>query len=171
MFPRGIYPCLDGYIYIHVTNEWWPRLAQMLEWPDLLTDPRFATSAARMHADHQGEFEAIFIPWLLERTKQEIMERAQAAQVLATAVNTPEDVLRDRHFRAREFFVEVPHPDAGDGQAAGPALPYGRNALAHSAVCAAPGTAQRGDVRWAAGVEPGRVGGVAGTRSHLEDKC
>jgi crotonobetainyl-CoA:carnitine CoA-transferase CaiB-like acyl-CoA transferase len=113
MLPRGIYPCQDGYICIHVTNEWWPRLAQMLEHPELLTDPKFATPAARMNAEHQGEFDAIFYPWLLERTKQEIMERAQAARVLATAVNTPGDVLNDRHFRAREFFVEVSHPDAG----------------------------------------------------------
>jgi crotonobetainyl-CoA:carnitine CoA-transferase CaiB-like acyl-CoA transferase len=113
MPPRGIYPCQDGYVCMYVTNEWWPRLAQMLEWPDLLTNPKFATPAARMHVAHQGEFDAFFYPWLLERTKQEIMERAQAARVLATAVNTPEDVLHDRHFRAREFFVGVPHPDAG----------------------------------------------------------
>ena len=113
MLPRGIYPCQDGYVCIQVTNEWWPRLAQMLERPDLLTDPKFATAAARMQVEHQREFDAFFYPWLLARTKQEIMERAQAARVLATAVNTPEDVLRDRHFQARGFFVEVDHPDAG----------------------------------------------------------
>jgi crotonobetainyl-CoA:carnitine CoA-transferase CaiB-like acyl-CoA transferase len=113
MLPRGIYPCQDGYISIHVANEWWPRLARMLERPDLLTDPKFATPAARTNVEHQAEFDAFFYPWLLERTKQEIMERAQAARVLATAVNTPEDVLKDPHFRARGFFVEVTHPNAG----------------------------------------------------------
>jgi crotonobetainyl-CoA:carnitine CoA-transferase CaiB-like acyl-CoA transferase len=113
MLPRGIYPCLDGYISIHVANEWWPRLARMLERPDLLSDPKFATPAARTDIEHQAEFDAFFYPWLLERSKREIMERAQAARVLATAVNTPEDVMRDPHFRARGFFVEVPHPDAG----------------------------------------------------------
>jgi crotonobetainyl-CoA:carnitine CoA-transferase CaiB-like acyl-CoA transferase len=113
VLPRGIYPCLDGYICIYVTNEWWPRLARMLERPDLLTDPRFATPAARLNPEHQPDFDLIFYPWLLERTKQEIMERAQAARVLATAVNTPEDVLRDEHFRARGFFVEVEHAIAG----------------------------------------------------------
>jgi len=111
--PRGIYPCLDGYICIYVTDEWWPRLAHMLERPDLLTDPRFATPLARRNPEHQPDFDAIFYPWLLERTKQEIMERAQAARVLMTAVNTPEDVLHDRHFQARGFFVEVQHPVAG----------------------------------------------------------
>jgi crotonobetainyl-CoA:carnitine CoA-transferase CaiB-like acyl-CoA transferase len=113
IFPRGIYPCLDGYIYIHSSNEWWSRLVQMLERPDLLTAPRFATPAARLSTEFQAEFDAIFYPWLLERTKQEIMERAQAARVLVTAVNTPEDVLQDKHFQARDFFVEVTHPDAG----------------------------------------------------------
>jgi crotonobetainyl-CoA:carnitine CoA-transferase CaiB-like acyl-CoA transferase len=113
MLPRGIYPCQDGYICIHVMNEWWPRLARMLERPDLLTDPEFATPTARMNAESQAEFDALFYPWLLERTKQEIMECAQAARVLATAVNTPEDVLKDRHFRDRDFFVEITHPDAG----------------------------------------------------------
>jgi crotonobetainyl-CoA:carnitine CoA-transferase CaiB-like acyl-CoA transferase len=113
MLPRGVYPCQDGYVCIHVTSEWWPRLVRMLGRPDLLTNPKFATPAARMNVAHQGEFAALFYPWLLERTKQEIMEQAQAARVLATAVNTPADVLKDRHFRAREFFVEVDHPEAG----------------------------------------------------------
>jgi crotonobetainyl-CoA:carnitine CoA-transferase CaiB-like acyl-CoA transferase len=113
MLPRGIYPCQDGYVCIHVTSEWWPRLVRMLGRPDLLTNPKFATPAARMNVAHQGEFAALFYPWLLERTKQEIMEQAQAARVLATAVNTPADALKDRHFRAREFFVEVDHPEAG----------------------------------------------------------
>jgi crotonobetainyl-CoA:carnitine CoA-transferase CaiB-like acyl-CoA transferase len=94
----------------------------MLERPDLLTDPRFATPAARLRTDYQAEFDAIFYPWLLERTKQEIMERAQAARVLATAVNTPQDVLQDPHFRARDFFVGVTHPDAG--QVKQPGAPF-----------------------------------------------
>jgi crotonobetainyl-CoA:carnitine CoA-transferase CaiB-like acyl-CoA transferase len=38
-------------------------------------------------------------------------------------VNTPEDVLNDRHFRAREFFAEVRHPDAGCVTQPGP--PFG----------------------------------------------
>jgi crotonobetainyl-CoA:carnitine CoA-transferase CaiB-like acyl-CoA transferase len=125
MLPRGIYPCQDGYVCIHVTNEWWPRLAQMLGRPDLLTDPKFATAAARMRVEHQGEFDAIFYPWLLARTKQEIMEQAQAVRVLATAVNTPEDVLRDRHFQARGFFVEVDHPSAGRVAQPGPPFRMG----------------------------------------------
>ena len=123
MLPRGIYPCQDGYVCIQVTSEWWPRLIQMLERPDLLTDPRFAMPAARMNVEAQGAFDALFYPWLLERTRQEIMERAQAARVLATAVNTPEDVLKDRHLQARGFFVEVDHPDAGHVTQPGP--PFG----------------------------------------------
>ena len=120
MLPRGIYPCQDGYVCIHVTSEWWPRLVRMLGRPDLLTNPKFATPAARLNVAHQAEFAALFYPWLLERTKQEIMEQAQAARVLATAVNTPGDVLEDRHFRAREFFVEVDHPEAGRVTQPGP---------------------------------------------------
>ncbi len=75
MLPRGIYPCQDGYICIHLANEWWPRLAQMLERPELLTDPKFATPAARRNLEHQAEFDAILYPWLLERTKQQIMDK------------------------------------------------------------------------------------------------
>ena len=120
MLPRGIYPCRDGYVCIHVTSEWWPRLVQMLERPDFLTDPKFSTPAARMNIEAQGEFDAIFYPWLLERTKQDIMARAQAARVLATAVNTPEEVFTDRHFQARGFFVEVDHPNAGQVTQPGP---------------------------------------------------
>jgi crotonobetainyl-CoA:carnitine CoA-transferase CaiB-like acyl-CoA transferase len=38
-------------------------------------------------------------------------------------VNTPEDVLSDRHFRARDFFVDVDHPDAG--HVIQPGAPFG----------------------------------------------
>src|SRR5919109_392070 len=120
VLPRGVYPCQDGYVCIHVTSEWWPRLVRMLGRPDLLTNPKFATPAARLNVAHQAEFAALFYPWLLERTRQEIMEQAQAARVLATAVNTPGNVLEDRHFRAREFFVEVDHPEAGGVTQPGP---------------------------------------------------
>jgi CoA:oxalate CoA-transferase len=53
------------------------------------------------------------------------MEQAQAVRVLATAVNTPEDVLRDRHFQARGFFVEVDHPSTGRVAQPGPPFRMG----------------------------------------------
>ena len=57
--------------------------------------------------------DALFYPWILSRTKQQIMEAAQAKRLAVAPINTPVDVLDDPHFRARGFFVEAGHPVAG----------------------------------------------------------
>ncbi|MBI4300296.1 MAG: CoA transferase [Chloroflexi bacterium] len=111
-FLRGVYPCKDGFIAISGNHErQWARLVQMLGKPELLHDPRFATTEARLQ--HADEFEAIFLPWLVERTKSEIFRLAQRHRVIVTPVYTTAELLEDPQYRARGFFVEVEHPVAG----------------------------------------------------------
>ena len=110
--------CKDGYVFIvgvgaTAGSLFFPALARMLgltpeqieEWgkPEVLNDPV-----------KQGEFdEEDFGPWLLEHTMREIVEKAQAAGVMATPYNTPGDLLSDPHFRERDYWEEIEHPVAG----------------------------------------------------------
>ena len=64
----------------------------------------------------------MFYPWLLDRTKQQVMEEAQAARIATTAINNPVEVLSDPHFRARNFFRRAGHPEAGALPYAGPSF-------------------------------------------------
>ena len=70
----------------------------------------------------EEELSALLYPWCLERTKQQVMERAQAHGVPATAINSPSDILIDPYLRERGYFVEADHAEAGRLAYAGRAL-------------------------------------------------
>lgn len=116
ILPSGIFPCRDGYVDIRCTMRWWNRLVDMIDRPDLHEDPRFNTEEARLNPAHREAFLAIFHAWLQGYTRQEIMRKAQRVRLPGTAVQTPEEVLRDAHFRERGAFVTVEHPVAGAWQ-------------------------------------------------------
>lgn len=112
-YPSGVYPCADGYFQITGGVLYFPRIVQMLGNPEELRDPRWYTPEAQSDPELAAEFDAIFYPWMLERTKYEIWEAAQQARVLSGPLNTMEDIARDQVFNSRGAFVEVEHPDAG----------------------------------------------------------
>ena len=56
---------------------------------------------------------AIFYPWAMSRTKEEIAQAAAKARALVAPLYTTEDVVNDPHMRARGFFVEIEHPCTG----------------------------------------------------------
>lgn len=111
-YPFGVYACKDGHVFIYgVVGFFWPRIAAWLGMPELVDDPRFATPLARL--EHHGDFDAIFLPWLLERTQQEVFRSAQVYRIPVTPVYTVDELLRDRQLNARGFFTEIAHPVAG----------------------------------------------------------
>ncbi len=121
VYPLGIYPCNDGHIYIYgVVGFFWPRFAAWMGMPELLEDPRFATPLARR--EHHGDFEAILIPWLMERTRDDAFHSAQAHRIPVTPVYTVDEQVLDPQLNARDFFTEIDHPVAGRAAYAG--LPF-----------------------------------------------
>ena len=109
--PRGVYPCQDGYVFINGTLQWWDRFCRMIGRPDLIDDEE--TLARLEHIEHGEELDALVYPWLLERTKQQVMEEAQEVGLPVGALNTMADVFADPHLRAREFITTIEHPEAG----------------------------------------------------------
>ncbi|MBN1614739.1 MAG: CoA transferase, partial [Deltaproteobacteria bacterium] len=59
------------------------------------------------------EFNEILLPWLMERTKVEVWQAAQAVQMLSSPHYTAEDLVKDPHYNARGFWVDIDHPVAG----------------------------------------------------------
>ena len=111
--PYGTYPCKGGYFDLAGGLAFWPRVVQMLERPDLLNDPRFATGEGQARPECREEFDAIFLPWLMQRTNRECVQAGQKAGVLCATVSSMEDLLNDPHWGAREFWVDIEHPVAG----------------------------------------------------------
>jgi crotonobetainyl-CoA:carnitine CoA-transferase CaiB-like acyl-CoA transferase len=131
IYPTGVFPCQDGYVQTLIFPPMWERLVAAMDMPELHADPRFATPLERLKQENRPAFMAIFQDWLQCHTRYQVMAKMQAQRVPLTAVNPPSAVLEDPHFRARGYFVEVDHPEAGP-------LPYTREPFRMAASPAAP---------------------------------
>ena len=108
ILPMGIYPCEDGFVDFSATPQHWPRVVKMLEMPELVEQfPNI------LDISQKDEFEAILRVWMLDRKKQDIMEKGQAEKVYVVAMKTPGDLVEDKHFRERKFWAEIDHPMTG----------------------------------------------------------
>jgi len=83
----------------------------MMDRHDLLDDPRFATPEARV--ENAGPFNEILIPWVSERTKQEIFHKGQKERVWLGPIYTVDELFNDPQYVARKHFEKIEHPVAG----------------------------------------------------------
>ena len=118
-YPFGIYPCQDGYFEWFGGLVYFPRVVSMLGEPEFLKDPKWYTQQAQTDPELVDEFNAYFLGWCLEHTKNELWEIAQAARVISAPVNNMEDVLNDPTFAERGAFASMDHPEAGEVQLPG----------------------------------------------------
>ncbi|MFQ5872404.1 MAG: CaiB/BaiF CoA transferase family protein [Dehalococcoidia bacterium] len=110
----GIRRCKDGYIDIFADGSaGFVRVAQMIGKPELVEDPRFATTEAQTELENIDAFDEHFTPWLMQHTKQEIFQACQELRIVAGPINTSEDLLDDPHLLLRGLWTEVDHPWTG----------------------------------------------------------
>ena len=114
----GIYPCTDGYIGVHVMPRNWEPFCRAAEREDWLTDPRFATGAAR--TAHNDDLMAELYGWAAGLAKHEIYERAGSMRAPIAFVHTMADVIESPQYNARGFVTKIDHPVAGTGVYVGP---------------------------------------------------
>ncbi len=110
-FPFGIHPAQDGYWEIAAVGSQWPAVSKMLDMPELLE--KWPNIMAQLVEGAKEEFDAIFIPWCFEHTKQELVELGQKCGALCGPLATTEDLLENHHFRERGFWVQIDHPVVG----------------------------------------------------------
>ncbi len=114
-FPGGVYgaqlPTKDGYITLLCYPYWWERFCRMIGREDLIADERY--TANLQDPAFGPEIDALLLPWLLQRSKREVMEAAQAQGVPVAVVNTTEDLFHDPQLRDRDYFVTLDHPETG----------------------------------------------------------
>ena len=128
-YPSGYYPCQDGYVMVAGGGAHWPKTVALMGMPELLDDPRFAPPLGQLSPEGREEFEAtIWLPWLMERTKQQVVAECQAREIYSGAINTIGEVVdKNPHLDARGYFVEIDHPEAGTFRYPGaPLLTEGR---------------------------------------------
>jgi len=105
------FPCKDGFIHLALQPHHWPRFAEMLGMNELIEDPRFAnTQARRINSE---ELETLILPWMLERTMEEIYYAGQAVGLPIGYMASSQDLYNSPQYKARDFFINIDHPIAG----------------------------------------------------------
>jgi crotonobetainyl-CoA:carnitine CoA-transferase CaiB-like acyl-CoA transferase len=112
--PHGVYRCAgdDSWIAIAcTTDDEFAALCRIIGRSGLAEDPRYRNQRSR-HA-HQSDLDEPITAWTSSRGHYAAMHELQAASVPAGAVLTVPEIFIDPHLRARGFWEQIAHPDAG----------------------------------------------------------
>ena len=112
--PHGCYRCAgdDAWCVITVhSEEEWQGFCRVLGNPAWSSDSRFADGIGRVH--HKIELDRLVEEWTIQHDSYEVMERLQGAGVAAGVVQNIAQVRDDPHLKARDFIVEIQHPEMG----------------------------------------------------------
>ncbi len=104
LFPSGAFKCADGFVVPGtVRHHDWEVQCLLYGRPDLLTDERFATPAAR--AENYRALWAEIQPWYDENTRAHILSQALGVGWACGVVLDSLDVLTDPHLNDRGFLA------------------------------------------------------------------
>lgn len=121
MAPNSLYPTADAaWILIAAnSNIIFARLTQVMERPDLLTDPRFATIRARGEATNMKALDGIISDWTRQHDSATLEQQLIEQSIPASRLYTIADIYDDPHYADRQMLVQVPHPVLGHTTQAG----------------------------------------------------
>ena len=110
--PATILPCRDGHVWMLALEPGqWNGLRKVMGDPEWASLEMFQDMYSRaQNADVIYEF---IREWTLQHGKMEIMEKCQAAGCPVTAVFTIAEAAAQPHLRARDYFVDMEHPQLG----------------------------------------------------------
>jgi CoA:oxalate CoA-transferase len=113
--------CQDGYIMISaLTNREWQDLKKVMGNPAWAADERFNVWITR-HTNGD-EINPHIRAWVKPHKKDELFRKLQENALVASPVNTSEDLVKSPQMESRGFFVNVEHPKAGKLKY--PTVPY-----------------------------------------------
>jgi len=110
--PQGAYACVgdDAWIAIGVeTDEQWTALCEVIG--DRVLARSYPTMEARQEA--HAEIDEAIRAWAMQRDHNRAARELQAAGVPAGPVLANWEVVSDPHLYARDYFVDVVHPEVG----------------------------------------------------------
>lgn len=112
-YPTDTFVTKDGMIVIGAANDkLWQKLCEVMEKPELALDERYDKNPKRV--ERYQEIKPIIEDWTRKQTSEEVIDKLLAGGVPASPINNLAQVAADPHANAREMFVHVEHPKAGD---------------------------------------------------------
>ncbi len=110
--PYQVFACADGHLILAVGNDLqFRRFCDAAGCPGLAVDPRFATNPARVR--HRDVLVPLLEAILTGRTKQQWIERLEAADVPCGPIDRIDEVFANPQVVARGLRVDLPHAEAG----------------------------------------------------------
>lgn len=133
LMPFGPLRTKDGMITLVIGNEGqWQRFCRkVIERPDLLEDPRFATNSARVR--HAAETMALLEAIFAEDTRESWIRRFHAAGVPAGSIRNVGEALAAPELRHRDMVRPVEHPRAGSYETVASPIRYSGTPVAEPA--------------------------------------
>jgi len=126
--PARVYRCRDGEVMVGVVlDAHWRSLAAILGRPELGSDPRYATTPARLA--RRAEVDALLAAWVAERDAAEIVATLLAAGLAVAPVRSYAEAAADAHVRERDMLVPVAQEDGSEIPITGPAVKLSRTPL------------------------------------------
>jgi crotonobetainyl-CoA:carnitine CoA-transferase CaiB-like acyl-CoA transferase len=107
--PYGQFRCKDGHVFFgSYSDKLWRESCIVFGEPELANDPEIDTMAKRFDDDtYQRRVRPIIERWCADRTKAEL-EALAGDRIALTPIKRIDEVVADRHLRARDMFVHVP---------------------------------------------------------------
>jgi crotonobetainyl-CoA:carnitine CoA-transferase CaiB-like acyl-CoA transferase len=116
--PYQALPTRDGWVNVGAANQAnWLRLVDVIQQPELATDPRFVDNSARMQ--NLPALIDILMQRFSQRDTVDWLARLEAAGLPASPVLSIGDMLKDPQVLAREMVVDVEHSHLGSTKALG----------------------------------------------------
>jgi succinyl-CoA---D-citramalate CoA-transferase len=112
--PSNVYPTLGGEMVLIAANQdsVFGRLATAMGRPELATDERYSSHAAR--GAHMRELDDLIADWTAGIATDDLLAALHEAGVPAGRIYTARDMFADPHFKAREAIIRLAHPDFGE---------------------------------------------------------
>ncbi|HZT86442.1 MAG TPA: formyl-CoA transferase [Stellaceae bacterium] len=113
--PGAALRCAPGgpndYVYVIIQPPSWEPLMKLCGREELITDPRYATPAARL--PHIPKCFSIIEKWTMTRTKFEVMEALNEVDVPCGPILSMKDIYEDKSLYDRNMLVWLDHPTRG----------------------------------------------------------
>jgi formyl-CoA transferase len=112
--PGGSCHAKDGVVVFAAGNDkLWPKLCTLIGKTELAVDERYAKNADRVQ--RREELAKLIDDWAGGYTVEEVVEMMRNESIPAGPVYTIEQVVNDPHISgARNMFVTIQHPNAGE---------------------------------------------------------
>lgn len=112
-YPTDTFETKDGMMVIGAANDkLWVKLCEVMGRPQLALDERYDKNPKRV--ERYMELRPVIQEWTSNYTTKDAVELLLENGVPASPINNLAQVVEDPHAQAREMFVHVQHPAAGD---------------------------------------------------------